>query len=351
MLPAMSAAAQPPGLALIVALLLLALRACVAPGGAGCPPDRRARAAARGPRRRHRAGGPPGPLPALAGIGGPALYGVVTTGAGLLRPGYDPWRQHISDLGVGPLAWLQNANTILLGLLVLALARGLRRGIATGRGAARDPGLIASCGLGTLALGLFPQGPGDGRGGNFLIHSAAFVLCVGSVLLAAFRLPGYLGRDPRWRGRARWSTRGGSLALGGLAAVALADPALLARWGGLLERLLVAGGLGWLACLGLQLLLITRAAPACTAAIVAPAAPACPAPRPCGWPARQRGGRAGAAPAGALARDKKPGTPLRRARPGTIPAGADRPAPRARQAALHQFRTFTDTRRGRRGVA
>ena len=195
--------------------------------------------------------------PAVAGIGGPALFATVTAAMGRARPGYDPVRQHISDLGVGPYAWLQNASVVLLGVLVIVFARGFHQSVDRGRGSPLGPWLLAGFGLGAVLIGLFPQGPGDGRGGNFLIHSAAFWGCVASLLLAAMLLPRRLRQDRRWHGCGRWSVVCAVVALCLLAAPLLAGPGLLAGWGGLLERLLAATGLGWLELLAVRLLVLT----------------------------------------------------------------------------------------------
>jgi len=43
----------------------------------------------------------------VAGVLGPFLFVLLFTAAGLLRPGYSAVRQPVSDLGVGPNAWLR----------------------------------------------------------------------------------------------------------------------------------------------------------------------------------------------------------------------------------------------------
>ncbi len=87
----------------------------------------------------------------------------------------------------------------------------------------------------------------------------AFWVCVASLLLAALLLPRRLRQDPRWRGCGRWSVACAAVALGLLAVPLLAGFDLLADWGGLLERLMAATGLGWLELLAVRLLVVTAA--------------------------------------------------------------------------------------------
>lgn len=192
-------------------------------------------------------------LPIVAGLGAAPVYGLGTLVAERLRPDYDPIRQHISDLGVGPLAWVQNGTTVALGLLLLAFARGLGRAPRAPRGAALAPVTLAVSGVGAMLIGLFPQGSEHGRGGNFWVHSLAFWLSVAALLLTAALLAGGWRHDARWRGWARatgWYAGFAVLAVG----VVLAGPLSAARWGGALERLLIGGGLLWLEVLAAQLL-------------------------------------------------------------------------------------------------
>lgn len=42
-----------------------------------------------------------------------------------LRPGYSVVRQAVSDLGLGPNAWLQTTNFLVFGLLIIVFAIGL----------------------------------------------------------------------------------------------------------------------------------------------------------------------------------------------------------------------------------
>jgi len=77
---------------------------------------------------------------------------------GATRPGYDPWRNFVSQLGVGERGWLQIANFILCGVLVLAGAVGVRRG----PGSRVVAVIIGVLGLGMIGAGIFVVDPGLG---------------------------------------------------------------------------------------------------------------------------------------------------------------------------------------------
>src|SRR5204862_2728088 len=76
--------------------------------------------------------------------------------AGLVRPGYDPVTTYASDLAVGEASWLQTANFIVFGCLVILFAVGLGRGLAGGRALRLSVMLLALTGLGLIIAGVFP---------------------------------------------------------------------------------------------------------------------------------------------------------------------------------------------------
>ena len=71
-------------------------------------------------------------LVAWAGMIAPTLFVGTFTIEGSLRPGYDPgtihFREYVSALSIGPGGCIQIANFVVVGLLLLAFARGLNLG-------------------------------------------------------------------------------------------------------------------------------------------------------------------------------------------------------------------------------
>jgi Protein of unknown function (DUF998) len=60
----------------------------------------------------------------IGGVINPIVFVVIYTVAGILRPGYSPIHQAISDLGVGPNGWLMDTIAVLHALLLIAFAMG-----------------------------------------------------------------------------------------------------------------------------------------------------------------------------------------------------------------------------------
>ncbi|WP_165977909.1 DUF998 domain-containing protein [Nonomuraea diastatica] len=81
---------------------------------------------------------------------------------GALRPGYEPLHRFGSELSLGERGWVQIANFIVSGLLVLGFALGLRRVMGDGRGSAAAPVLAAIFGMCLIVGGVFVTDPKPG---------------------------------------------------------------------------------------------------------------------------------------------------------------------------------------------
>ncbi len=77
---------------------------------------------------------------------------------GATRPGYEPWRNFVSQLSTGERGWLQIANFIVCGTLVLAGSLGLRRT----HGPRVLTAIIGVLGLSLIIAGIFVTDPGLG---------------------------------------------------------------------------------------------------------------------------------------------------------------------------------------------
>lgn len=116
-------------------------------------------------------------------IAGP-FYVLVTLAQAVTRDGFDLARHQWSLLANGGPGWIQVANFVLTGLMVIAFAVGLRRALQPGVGARWAPRLIGVYGAGLIAAGAFradpalgfPAGTPDGPGAvswHGLLHFAA----------------------------------------------------------------------------------------------------------------------------------------------------------------------------------
>lgn len=176
---------------------------------------------------------------------------------GWLRPGYSAKADAVSDLGVGEGAWLQTANFLLFGLLLLAFAAGFRRAMSSligPREATVAASLIAATGLGVAASGVFPAAPPTEGLHLLLGFLLAFASAIGVVFYVGRRLRGVVG----WEGPRRYSTWTGvgALLLIAFSFVALnpASPLEEMGIGGLIERLLAVEVFAWHAVMGWRLL-------------------------------------------------------------------------------------------------
>lgn len=152
-----------------------------APGRAGDP---------RGTALRRGRGGAPttralrdrvGPLALRAGIVAPLLFATVVTVDGLLTPGYSAYNEAISYLDLGAHGWVQRANFIAFGLLLLAFAVGYVRAmrpLLPRRWLAAVAACFALSDLGWMLAGVFvPNAYGAPQdSAHAVLHQVASIL-------------------------------------------------------------------------------------------------------------------------------------------------------------------------------
>jgi len=162
-------------------------------------------------------------------VAGP-LYVVVSLAQALTRDGFDLTRHQWSMLSNGSLGWIQVANFTLTGLMLVAMAAGVRRALVTGPGATWAPRLIAAFGLSLLvaavfkadpALG-FPVGTPEGAASisaSGMVHFVAAGFGFTCIAVACFVIARRYAAEGR-RGWARYSRTTGVVFLAGFACVA-----------------------------------------------------------------------------------------------------------------------------------
>lgn len=140
------------------------------------------------------------------------LYVAVSLAQALTREGFDLTRHPWSLLANGDLGWIQIANFLVSGSLLVAFAVGLRRALAGGRVGTAAPWLLAVFGLSMIAAGVFradpamgfPVGTPDGPtpvSGHGMAHFAAGgigFLCLAAACVA-------IGRRYAAEGRRSWA--------------------------------------------------------------------------------------------------------------------------------------------------
>lgn len=190
-----------------------------------------------------------------AGLAGPLLFVVVFLVAGALPAGYDPLRHPVSSLSFGPAGWIQATSFVVTGLLVAAYAVGLRRagvGLWT-------PILVALVGIGLVGAGFFLTDPISGypaglaplpRTPHGVLHDL-FSTPVFTALPAACFVVAYRTRRTAF-GRYSLVSGLGMILFFVLTSVGFAQNPALVGIGGLLQRITLLIGFGWLAALAVR---------------------------------------------------------------------------------------------------
>ena len=202
-------------------------------------PETRATVASTAPGRRSA-------LPALAwaGIVGPILFTVVFLAQEALRRGdFNPVAEPVSALEAGPNGWVQRLNFLVFGLLTMAHAIGLHRGMRPVRGGWAGPALLFLTGMGALVSAAVPWRE-DAAGIAYapvghIVGGMIFFLGSPAALIVLSRR---MRHDPSWRSLATY-TLGAGLVLLALAVVGIVfvrpDAAPLHDWAGLHQRIMV----------------------------------------------------------------------------------------------------------------
>ena len=205
-------------------------------------------------------------------VAGPAFVGVFTV-LGARRAGYD-WRRHaVSSLAVEREGWGQRANFMVVGGFFCVAACGLAGSSTRVVGPAPVPALVSVVGVGLVGSGLFVTDPVAGfpperapsgafgpaaevaptRAGQ-LHNLCAILVFVGLPAAALVSAGSALRRlEYRWAGYCSGSALGmaGTCVLFG---AAFGGTPTLVPHGGLLQRISIATGFGWLSALSFRAL-------------------------------------------------------------------------------------------------
>jgi hypothetical membrane protein len=193
---------------------------------------------------------------ALGGVVGPILFVAAFTVGGIVRPGYSPIHQAVSDLGVGSNAWLLNASLVLLGVLLTAFAfsffRSLRPALSQ-RWRWVCAALLSCTGLGFAVAGIFTEAPA----------TVAIHWMVGMPLLVLGAVIGFFLTGLALRRDAQWGGWGAYTLVASLVTIVLiasmfwvftpGTPLAPAQLGGLMERVLFIEVLAWYVAFGWRL--------------------------------------------------------------------------------------------------
>jgi len=183
---------------------------------------------------------------AVAGVAGPVIFTAGFLAQELLRlEEYSPIAEPVSALEAGPNGWVQQLNFVVFGLLTIAFASGLHRGVRPSRAGVLGPGIIALSGVGLLLAALFPlredaAGVTYDPGGHIVAGFTFFLSSAVGLIIVSRRL----ARDARWHGLAGYALIAGVVALAAfpiMGALVMPDDGPLHAWAGLAQRLLILG--------------------------------------------------------------------------------------------------------------
>ena len=191
----------------------------------------------------------------IGGVVNPVAFVLAFTVAGILRPGYSPIHQAISDLGVGPNGSVMDAIAVISGLLLIGFAMGfaisMHQVLNSGWRWSGTTFLVLR-GIVLVTVAIFTEDPSTVR-----IHSLAATIGVISMLSALTSIGLGLRRNRKWR---RWGNYSLVAALMTLVLVAVefwvfTPGTLLAplHLGGLIERVVYVETLAWYVAIGWQL--------------------------------------------------------------------------------------------------
>jgi hypothetical membrane protein len=162
-------------------------------------------------------------------LAGPFYVGVSLAQA-TVRDGFDLTRHDWSLLANGPGGWVQSANLLLTGLMVVAAAIGFRRALRGGVGQTWVPRLLALYGLGLSGAGIFradpmagfpsgtPEGPPVQVTAHGMLHLAFAGVGFFALAAATFAMARRYSNEGR-RGRTVFSVATGAGFLGAFAAI------------------------------------------------------------------------------------------------------------------------------------
>ncbi len=201
-------------------------------------------------------------LLAVCGIAAPIIFAILMIVAGFLYEGYSHATQALSELGGVEAQYpiVQNANFFVFGILTVAFAFGLHRGIGDGQGSRLGPILVGIFGIITVAQAFLPCDPGCdfksliGALHNLTGLNSFLALCVG-ILVTSRRLKG----DPNWQSYRGYSLITGVAALVSLVAwIGISKAAGVDAVNGVLQRVFIGIVFLWIEVVAIRLFRLSR---------------------------------------------------------------------------------------------
>jgi hypothetical protein len=194
-------------------------------------------------------------LSAWAGIIGPALFVLVFTIEGFLRPGYSTLKDFISALSLGSRGWIQIANFIIFGILLLLFTLGVATEFKSGKASRWGVILLFVLGICFLLSGPFIEDvtgtPFSGSSVHGIIHGIFGGIVFVVMPITCFVFLRRFREDPNWRWFKVWTLVLGIIISFGvfmmIVSIKIPTTAVyFANWNGLIQRIALVPWMIWL---------------------------------------------------------------------------------------------------------
>ena len=200
---------------------------------------------------------------AWAGIIGPTLFVGIFMLEGWLRPSYEPLKMYVSELSLGLRGWIQIANFVVFGLLLLVFTRAVAAEFQSGKASRGGIILLTILAICFLISGPFvmdpPSTPQNQMTFQGTLHgifgAIVFLLMPVScfVFLRRFR------EDPKWQFLQWWTLALGIIITAAVVLMTIATKLpdtqnLFTNWLGLIQRTAIIAFMIWLFVFALGIL-------------------------------------------------------------------------------------------------
>jgi len=211
----------------------------------------------------HTTQGSPLKLLALCGIAAPIIFAILVTVGGLIYEGYSHSAQAVSELGGVEAQYplLQSTNFLVVGVLFIPFAFGLRRGLGNGRRSTLGPVLVGIFGVSSgIGNAVFPCDPGcEFQTVTGTLHNltglGGFIAAVAGIFVISRKLKG----DPRWHFLYRFSWITGVLVMLSLFLwIGVAKVAEIGSLNGVLQLVFIGAWFIWVEVMAFRLLFLSR---------------------------------------------------------------------------------------------
>ena len=201
-------------------------------------------------------------LTTWAGMIAPPLFVGAFTLAGWFRPGYDPLREYVSALSTGPRGWIQIANFVVVGGLLLVFARGVAVEFQHRNTSKAGPLLLRIIAISLLLSGPFVMDPATTPPSASSLHGTLHGILGGLVFslmpINCFVFLRLFREEHQWRPFQSWTLAAGTIIAAAVILLTIATkvPAAahaLTAWRGLIQRAALIPYMCWLFVFALRL--------------------------------------------------------------------------------------------------